>query len=171
VGGEMEKSIIHSYSNKQHEGFLGHAYLGQWVNIGAGTNNSDLKNNYSSVKVDLGGAVVDSGSQFVGLFMGDHSKTGINTMFNTGTVVGVMSNVFGAGFPPRFIPSFVWGGHDGFVEHELEKALETARRVMARRRIEMSSAYERLLRLIFDLTQSERDRMNISPSKKTSPQK
>lgn len=163
VGGEVEKSIVHSYSNKQHDGFLGHAYLGQWINIGAGTNNSDLKNNYSSVKVHLGGTVVDSGSQFVGLFMGDHSKTGINTMFNTGTVVGVMSNVFGAGFPPKFIPSFAWGGSEGLVEHELDKALDTARRVMERRKMKMGPADEKLFRHIFDLTQPERDQMNIKP--------
>ncbi|MFQ5825202.1 MAG: transferase, partial [bacterium] len=164
VGGEMEKSIIHSYSNKQHDGFLGHAYLGQWVNLGAGTNNSDLKNNYNSVKVYVDGTWVDSGSQFVGLFMGDHSKTGTNTMFNTGTVVGVMSNVFGAGYPPKFIPSFAWGGSEGFVKYEVEKALETARRVMVRRNIEMSPAYNKLFRHIFDLTQLERDQINIKPS-------
>ncbi len=159
VGGEVEASIIHSYSNKQHDGFLGHAYLGQWVNLGAGTNNSDLKNNYGTVKVYIDEAWVDSGSMFVGLFMGDHAKAGINTMFNTGTVVGVMSNVFGAGFPPKFIPSFSWGGGEGFVEHELEKALETARLVMRRRGVEMSSAYERLFRNLFELTKPERDKL------------
>ncbi|MFQ5641621.1 MAG: GlmU family protein [bacterium] len=156
VGGEVEESIIHSFSNKQHEGFLGHSYLGQWVNIGADTNNSDLKNNYSHVKVQIDGEMVDSGSQFVGLFMGDHSKTGINTMFNTGTVVGVMSNVFGAGFPPKFIPSFAWGGSEGFVEHDPDKALATARRVMARRKIALSKEYENMLRDVFKLTAHER---------------
>jgi UDP-N-acetylglucosamine diphosphorylase/glucosamine-1-phosphate N-acetyltransferase len=167
IGGEVEESIVHSHSNKQHEGFLGHAYLGQWVNLGADTNNSDLKNNYGSVKVYVDGNWVDSRSQFVGLFMGDHSKSGINTMFNTGTVVGMMSNVFGAGFPPKVIPSFAWGGREGFVEYELEKALDTARRVMARRQIKMSSDYEKLLRHIFDLTKSERDQSNINPGKST----
>ncbi|RMF63700.1 MAG: glucose-1-phosphate thymidylyltransferase [Calditrichaeota bacterium] len=156
VGGEVEGSIIHSHSNKQHEGFLGHAYLGQWVNLGADTNNSDLKNNYGNVKVYVEGELVDSGSQFVGLFMGDHSKTGINTMFNTGTVVGVMSNVFGADFPPKFVPSFAWGGRAGLVEHELEKALQTARAVMARRAVEMSAAQERLFRRLFEMTRAER---------------
>ncbi|NIR48526.1 transferase [candidate division KSB1 bacterium] len=156
VGGEVEESIVHSHTNKQHDGFLGHAYLGQWVNLGADTNNSDLKNNYHPVKVPINGQMVDSGSMFVGLFMGDHSKAGINTMFNTGTVVGPMSNVFGGGFPPKFIPSFAWGGKDGFVEHNLEKALETARRVMARRNIDMSPAYETLFRHVFELTQNER---------------
>jgi UDP-N-acetylglucosamine diphosphorylase/glucosamine-1-phosphate N-acetyltransferase len=157
VGGEVEESIIHSYSNKQHEGFLGHAYLGQWVNIGADTNNSDLKNNYSPVRVFINGTPVDSGSLFVGLFMGDHSKTGINTMFNTGTVVGVMSNVFGAGYPPKYIPSFAWGGAEGLVEHQIERALETARRVMARRKKELFPEEEQVLREVFKRTAHERE--------------
>ena len=152
VGGEVEASIIHSYSNKQHDGFLGHAYLGQWVNLGADTNNSDLKNNYGTVKVTINGEVIDTGLQFVGLFMGDHSKSGINTMFNTGTVVGVMSNVFGAGFPPKEIPSFAWGGADGFVPHDLDKALQTARTVMARRDVELTPAHEKVYRHVYDLT-------------------
>ena len=109
VGGEVEGSIIHSYSNKQHEGFLGHSYIAQWVNIGADTNNSDLKNNYESVKVIINDKEIDSGSMFMGLVMGDHSKTGINSMFNTGSVVGVSCNIFGEGFPPKYIPSFCWG--------------------------------------------------------------
>lgn len=148
VGGEVEDSIIHSYSNKQHGGFLGHAYLGQWVNLGAYTNNSDLKNNYGSVKVHINGQMVDSGSTFVGLFMGDHSKAGINTMFNTGTTVGVMTNVFGAGFPPKHIPSFRWGGSTGVVEHDLEKAIATAKKAMARRKMKMSKAQEDVFRRI-----------------------
>lgn len=156
IGGEVEESIVHGFSNKQHDGFLGHAYIGSWVNVGADTNNSDLKNNYGSVKVYINGAVVDSGSQFVGLFMGDHSKSGINTMFNTGTVVGAMCNVFGGGFPPKAIPSFSWGGADGFVAHDLEKALETARRVMARRDVAMTPAYEALMRFIHRQTEPER---------------
>lgn len=158
VGGEVEESIIHSYSNKQHDGFLGHAYLGQWVNLGADTNNSDLKNNYGNVKIYMNGEMIDSGSMFVGLFMGDHSKAGINTMFNTGTVVGVMSNIFGGSFPPKFIPSFAWGGPESLTEHHLEKSLVTAKRVMSRRKIEMSRNYERLFRNIFELTQIERKR-------------
>lgn len=161
VGGEVEESIIHAFSNKQHEGFLGHAYLGQWVNIGADTNNSDLKNNYSPVRVILDGRAVDSGSLFVGLFMGDHSKTGINTMFNTGTVVGVMSNVFGAGYPPKYIPSFSWGGAEGLTEHKLELALETARRVMARRKRQLTGAEETVLREVFEQTKSERESIGL----------
>ncbi|MCI0695901.1 GlmU family protein [candidate division KSB1 bacterium] len=156
VGGEVEESIIHSYSNKQHEGFLGHAYLGQWVNIGADSNNSDLKNNYSTVKVYVNGEIVDSGSLFVGLTIGDHSKCGINTMFNTGTVVGVMSNVFGAGYPDKFIPSFTWGGLESMEIYEIDKALEVARRVMARRKMALSPAQEQMLRQVFEITASER---------------
>jgi len=150
VGGEVEESIVHSHSNKQHDGFLGHSYLGQWVNLGADTNNSDLKNNYGSVKVWTNGDLVDTGSRFAGVYMGDHSKTGINTMFNTGTSVGVMCNVFGAGFPPKFIPSFSWGGNDGLAEYDFEKALATARIVMQRRGIDLTKEYQNMLRHIFD---------------------
>lgn len=152
VGGEIEASIIHSHSNKQHDGFLGHSYLGMWCNLGADTNNSDLKNNYGKVKVYVNGEMVDSNSQFVGLTMGDHSKSGINTMFNTGTVVGVSSNVFGAGFPPKYIPSFAWGGAEGIVVYDIEKSLDVARRVMARRKVEMTKADETLLRRVFEMT-------------------
>jgi UDP-N-acetylglucosamine diphosphorylase/glucosamine-1-phosphate N-acetyltransferase len=159
VGGEVEESIIHSYSNKQHDGFLGHAYLGMWVNLGADTNNSDLKNNYGTVKVHVDGEMVDSGSLFVGLFMGDHSKSGINTMFNTGTVVGVSCNVYGGGFPPKFIPSFTWGGAEGLVEYRLEEAIETARAVMGRRKIELTPANEELLGKIFGDTTQDRARL------------
>jgi len=158
VGGEVEASIVHSYSNKQHDGFLGHSYLGMWVNLGADTNNSDLKNNYSSVKVTINGHAVDSGSQFVGLTMGDHSKSGINTMFNTGTVVGVGCNVYGGGFPPKYIPSFCWGGSEELVTYELGKCLEVARKVMARRKIQMSPAEERLFRTVFEMTRAEREK-------------
>ncbi len=149
VGGEVEESIIHSYSNKQHDGFLGHAYLGMWVNLGADTNNSDLKNNYGNVKVYVNGEMIDSGSMFVGLTMGDHSKSGINTMFNTGTVVGVCCNVYGGGFPHKFVPSFSWGGAEGMVEHRLEEALETARKVMGRRKISLTAEDEKLLTAIY----------------------
>lgn len=156
IGGEVEASIIHSYSNKQHEGFLGHSYLGQWVNIGADSNNSDLKNNYGSVKVYIDGEMVDSGMMLVGLTMGDHAKCGINTMFNTGGVVGVMSNVFGAGYSPKFIPSFTWGGIEQTALYEWDKALDTGRRVMKRRGIEMSAAQEKMLHEVFSITENER---------------
>lgn len=156
VGGEVEESIIHSYSNKQHDGFLGHSYLGMWCNLGADTNTSDLKNNYGSVRVVLNGREVDSGMQFVGLTMGDHSKSGINTMFNTGTVVGVSSNVYGAGFPPKTIPSFCWGGAEGLQQFDPDKALDVARRVMLRRSVTMTAADEALLRRVFAVTGNER---------------
>ena len=151
IGGEIEESIVHAYSNKQHEGFIGHAYIGEWCNFGADTNNSDLKNNYSNVKVQINDTLVDSGSMFVGLFMGDHSKTGINTMLNTGTVVGVGCNVYGGDFPPRLIPSFHWGGGTGpTVKYDFDKIMETAQNVMDRRDIELTDALLRLYRNIYD---------------------
>ncbi len=156
VGGEVEGAIIHAYSNKQHDGFLGHAYLGMWVNLGADTNNSDLKNNYGNVKMVIDGNTVDTGSMFMGLVMGDHSKSSINSMFNTGTVVGVSSNVFGSGFPPKSIPSFAWGGAEGLSTYDLDKALEVARRVMGRRKIELSGVEEKVLRTVFAETGKER---------------
>ena len=156
VGGEVEGSIFHGYSNKQHDGFIGHSYICEWVNLGADTNNSDLKNNYGNVKVHINGQLMDSGNMFVGLFMGDHSKSGINTMFNTGTVVGISSNVFGPGFPPKFIPSFSWGGADKLVEYSVEKAVETAKIVMKRRKVEMTSKYEEHFKKLFAETALER---------------
>jgi len=156
VGGEVEESIIHSHSNKQHDGFLGHSYLARWVNLGADTNTSDLKNNYANVRVLLNGESIDTGSPFVGLTMGDHSKSGINTMFNTGTVVGVSSNVFGSGYPPKAVPSFTWGGAEGMSTYRLDKSLEVAKRVMARRKVSLSSVEETVMRKVFDLTREER---------------
>lgn len=157
VGGELESTIMHSYSNKQHDGFLGHSYLGAWVNCGAGTVTSDLKNNYSSVKVYVNGEPVDSGMQFVGVTIGDHSKTAINSTFNTGTVIGVSSNIFGTGFPPKYVPSFSWGAAgETFTTYNIEKALGVAGKVMIRRDIELSDQEEKLFRKIFDLTSDER---------------
>lgn len=162
VGGEVEESIIHGYSNKQHAGFLGHSYLGAWVNLGAGTNNSDLKNNYGTVKVTLGSEQVDTGLQFVGLTMGDHSKTAINSMFNTGTVVGVCCNIFGFGFPPKYVPSFSWGAAgETFTTFAIDRAIDVARRVMARRSIELTASEGKLFRKIFDLTMEERRRRGM----------
>ncbi|MFH1526913.1 MAG: GlmU family protein [Bacteroidota bacterium] len=161
VGGEVEESIIHSYSNKQHDGFLGHAYLGSWVNLGADTNNSDLKNNYGSIKVIINDEQIDSGSQFVGLTMGDHSKSAINTMFNTGTVVGVSCNIFGSGFPDKYIPSFSWGGSEQKTTYALDRSLEVAKRVMERRKIEFTEADERLFNKVFDLTREERKKRGM----------
>lgn len=161
VGGEVEDSIIHSYSNKQHDGFLGHAYLGSWVNLGADTNNSDLKNNYGSVKVVINDEQIDSGSMFVGLTMGDHSKSSINTMFNTGTVVGVSANVFGSGFPPKYVPSFTWGGSDSLTSYALDRSIDVAKRVMERRKIAFTEIDERVFRKVFDLTKEERRRRGM----------
>lgn len=156
VGGEIEASIILSHSNKQHEGFLGHAYLGSWVNLGASTNNSDLKNNYSSVSVLIKGKNVDTHSQFVGLIMGDHSKTAINSMFNTGTIAGVSCNIFGAGFPARYIPSFSWGGSDFLRNYDIEKCIEVAQVVLGRRKLQLTLAEEQLLRAVYEETKHEK---------------
>lgn len=156
VGGEVEESIIHSYSNKQHEGFLGHAYLCQWVNLGADTNNSDLKNNYSNVKAIINDELIDTGSTFVGLIMGDHSKTGINTMFNTATVVGVGCNIYGSGFPPKYIPSFSWGGSESLSTYRPVKFAEAAQKVMARRNIILTESDRNLFKHVFELTKNER---------------
>ena len=156
VGGEVEESIIHSCSNKQHDGFLGHAYLGSWVNLGADTNNSDLKNNYGIVKVIINDEQIDSGSMFVGLTMGDHSKSSINTMFNTGTVVGVSTNIFGTGFPNKYVPSFGWGGSDSMTTYKVEKSMEVAKRVTGRRKIDFTNVDEKLFRKVYDLTKDER---------------
>jgi UDP-N-acetylglucosamine diphosphorylase/glucosamine-1-phosphate N-acetyltransferase len=140
VGGEVNNSVIFGYSNKGHDGFLGNSVLGEWCNIGADSNNSNLKNNYDQVKLwsYVRGGFERTGEQFCGLMMADHSKCGINTMFNTGTVVGVSANIFGPGFPPTFVPSFSWGGADGFQEYRLSKAMETANLVMERRGMQLS---------------------------------
>jgi UDP-N-acetylglucosamine diphosphorylase/glucosamine-1-phosphate N-acetyltransferase len=162
VGGELEASIIQSYSNKQHEGFLGHSYLGSWVNIGADTNTSDLKNTYGNVRVRLGEEEIDTGLQFVGLTMGDHSKTGINMMFDTGTMAGISCNLYGPGLPPKYLPSFSWGEKNALTVYDLDKSVETARRVMARRDVKMSEVYEKLFRAVFLLTEPDRRRAGIS---------
>lgn len=155
VGGEIEASILERYANKQHEGFLGHSYISSWCNLGADTNTSDLKNNYSTIRMRVNGKEIDTKMQFLGLLMGEHSKSGINTMFNTGTVVGTSSNIFGAGFPPRTIGSFQWGGAEGFVRYDLEKALEVARIVMKRRGITLSAEYEAMFRAAYQQAESE----------------
>jgi len=161
VGGEVEASILHGYTNKQHDGFLGHSYLGEWCNLGAGTNNSDLKNNYSNVRVTLGGETVDSGHMFVGVTMGNHTKSGIGTNFNTGTVVGSFCNIFGGGFPPKCIPSFSWGGADGLVTYRVDKAITLARMVMARRGVEFGPIEEGIMHAVFERTAQERKRAGV----------
>jgi len=149
VGGEVENSIILGYANKQHDGFLGHSYLGRWVNLGADTNTSDLKNNYGTIRVTQNGREINTGRIFLGTLFGDHAKTGINTMLNTGSVIGVAANVFGGGFPAKSIPPFAWGGFDDGAVYRLDEAIDVARRVMARRGIELTPADETLLRYLF----------------------
>jgi UDP-N-acetylglucosamine diphosphorylase/glucosamine-1-phosphate N-acetyltransferase len=158
AGGEVNNSIIMGYSNKAHDGFLGNSVIGEWCNLGAGTNNSNLKNNYADVKVwsYITEKFEDSGQQFCGLVMGDHSKCGINTMFNTGTVVGVSANIFGSGFPRTFIPSFAWGGAGGFTTFLMAKALEVAQRVMERRNIKLTDADSKIMEEVFNITSKYR---------------
>lgn len=146
VGGEIENSIVLSYSNKQHDGYLGHSYLGSWVNLGADTNTSDLKNDYSNVKVFPENEEIDTGSMFVGLLMGDHSKSAINTQFNTGTVVGVSCNIFDSGFPPKWIPNFCWGGASGMQHYRSDRAIDVAQKVMQRRKMDLLPSEESLLK-------------------------
>lgn len=159
MGGEINNSVVLGYSNKAHEGFLGNSVIGTWCNLGADSNNSNLKNNYDEVKLWHYGThrFEKTGLQFCGLIMGDHSKCGINTMFNTGTVVGVACNVFGAGFPRNFIPDFAWGGAAGFVTHKPEQAMATVRRVFERRKKNLSEAEEQMLRSVFDMTKALRN--------------
>lgn len=151
VGGEIEGSIIQAYSNKQHDGFLGHSYIGEWVNIGADTNNSDLKNNYAPVKMYSypEDKAVNTKMQFLGVIIGDHSKTGINTMFNTGCVVGLGCNLYGADLFSGFVPSFSWGTAHSLVEYQIEKFIETARIVKGRRDLDLSSQEIDLLNSCF----------------------
>ena len=169
VGGEVEGSIIHGYSNKQHDGFLGHSYIGEWCNLGAGTNNSDLKNNYSNVRVKIAGESVDTGHMFVGLTMGDHSKSGIGTNFNTGTVVGSGCNIFGGGYPPKAIPSFSWGGADGLVTYDVEKCIAVARTVTGRRGVEFGPIEEAAMRAIFERTADERRQAGVNDATPAAP--
>lgn len=152
IGGEVSNSVLFGYSNKGHDGFLGNSVLGEWCNLGADTNNSNLKNNYEEVKLwsyEKEG-FVKTGLQFCGLMMGDHSKSGINTMFNTGTVVGVSANIFGSGFPRNFVPSFSWGGASGFTTYVTKKAFDTAKIVMSRRNVEFTDEDAAIMEHIFE---------------------
>ena len=158
IGGEVKNSILFANSNKGHDGFLGDSVLGEWCNIGADSNNSNLKNNYEEVKLwsyETEG-FAKTGLQFCGLMMGDHSKCGINTMFNTGTVVGVSTNIFGSGFPRNFVPSFSWGGAGGFATYVTKKAFETAKLVMGRRNIDFDETESAILEHIFEETKKWR---------------
>ena len=159
VGGEVNNSVLMSYSNKGHDGFLGNSVLGEWCNIGADTNNSNLKNNYAEVRLwsEQAGRFEKTGLQFCGLIMGDHSKCGINTMFNTGTIVGVSANIFGAGFPRNFVPSFAWGGSAGYSTYQLPKVFEVAEKVMMRRGVPFDDTEKAILQQVFELTSEQRN--------------
>ncbi|HRN34661.1 MAG TPA: putative sugar nucleotidyl transferase [Saprospiraceae bacterium] len=154
VGGEVNNSIFQGFSNKGHEGYLGNSVIGEWCNFGADTNASNLKNTYKKVKIYnyRQNISIDSGLLFLGLIMGDHSKSGINTMFNTGTVVGVFANIFGTGFPPGHIPSFSWGGAEHMEPYQFEKAIEVAEAVMSRKNQHLTPEYKAILRHIYDNT-------------------
>lgn len=158
VGGEVSNSVLQGYSNKGHDGFIGNTVMGEWCNLGADTNTSNLKNNYSQVRIyDFATeTMANTGLTFCGLIMGDHSKCSINTMFNTGTVVGVGANVFGGSFPPKHIPSYSWGGSEGFVEYNFDKMIATARQVYARRGILLSDTIEKMLLNVFEMTANHR---------------
>lgn len=160
IGGEVSGSVLFGYSNKGHDGYLGNSVLGEWCNLGANTNNSNLKNDHSNVKLHsyATNSLQDSGLTFCGLFMGDYSKAGISTMFNTGTVVGVHVNVFGGGFQPKHIPSFSWGGKaDGFTEYRFEKAVAVAKDTVHRRGLSFDQTDEDILLEIFNQTRAHRE--------------
>jgi UDP-N-acetylglucosamine diphosphorylase/glucosamine-1-phosphate N-acetyltransferase len=160
VGGEVSASVIFGYSNKAHDGFLGCSVIGEWCNLGADSNTSNLKNNYDFVKLwsHAEKGYVNTGLQFCGLMMGDHSKCSINTMFNTGTVVDVSSNVFGEGFPKHYIPSFTWGGFEGAETYKFDKAIETASRVLGRRDIPLDQIELDILKHVFAITATLREK-------------
>ena len=155
----MSNCVIFGYSNKGHDGYLGNSVLGEWCNLGANTNNSNLKNDHTFVKLHsyVNGNLENTGLMFCGLFMGDYSKAGISTMFNTGTVVGVSVNVFGAGFQPKHIPSYSWGGHaEGFSEYRFDKALAVAKDTVSRRGVFFDETDEKRMREVFELTKNQR---------------
>ena len=153
VGGEVNNIVIFGYSNKGHEGFVGNSVIGEWCNLGADTNSSNLKNNYANVKLwnYRLSKFVDTGLQFCGLIMGDHSKSAINTQFNTGTVVGVAANIFKTGFPPNLVKSFSWGGMNGDESYQLDKVLEVMEKVMQRRKVDLTDVDKSIISHIYDI--------------------
>ncbi|MDR1114305.1 MAG: hypothetical protein LBL50_04365 [Candidatus Margulisbacteria bacterium] len=167
IGGEVENSTLLGYINKQHDGFLGHSYLGEWVNLGAGTENSDLKNNYHPIKVQINaGRRINSDLQFVGCCLGDHTKTGIKTMLSAGSVIGCFNNIYGAGFQPKYLPPFVWNDNSAPpVEHQPEQALQTAKIVMARRGFELSREQEKIYRQVWQNSAKERKLLKIQEAR------
>jgi UDP-N-acetylglucosamine diphosphorylase/glucosamine-1-phosphate N-acetyltransferase len=152
VGGEVHNSIFHSYSNKAHDGFVGNSLIGQWCNLGADTNTSNLKNNYSTIRINRWDdrQEIETGQQFIGTIMGDHSKTAINTQLNTGTVCGVSCNIFSDEFPPKLIPSFSWVGSNVIQTYKLDKAFEAMEAMMARREVELTDTYKQMMSSIFE---------------------
>ena len=159
IGGEVNNAVLFAYSNKGHEGFLGHSVLGEWCNLGADTNTSNLKNNYAPVRLwsYKTEGFAKTGLQFCGLMMGDHSKCGINTMFNTGTVIGVSANIFGSGYPRNFVPSFSWGGSSGFTTFLTKKAFEVATAMMKRRGVAFDEKEQHILEKVYELTRKWRN--------------
>jgi UDP-N-acetylglucosamine diphosphorylase/glucosamine-1-phosphate N-acetyltransferase len=162
VGGEVSNAVIFGYSNKAHDGYIGNTVIGEWCNLGADTNTSNLKNNYSIVKIwnYVKEDYQSTDRQFCGSIIGDHCKTSINTMLNTGTVIGVGSNIFGGGFPPKFIPCFSWGGPDGLEEFDIEKNIEVAVIVMKRQNVTLTHADKNILRQVFSITAHHRNRVS-----------
>ncbi len=154
VGGEVNNAVMFGYSSKAHDGYLGNSVIGEWCNLGADTNTSNLKNTYEEVKLwdYTKSSFAKTGLQFLGLIMGDHSKCAINTMFNTGTVVGVSANIFGAGFPRNFIPSYSWGGPQGYETYDIKKAFHTAERVLDRRNITLLDDDRAILKHVYNIT-------------------
>jgi len=154
VGGEVSNVVFHSYSNKAHDGYAGNSVFGQWCNLGADTNTSNLKNNYSTVRFRNweSGEEVDTGQQFIGTIMGDHSKTGINAMLNTGTLCGVCCNLFSDGYPPKYVPSFSWVSGKDVVPYHFEKAIDAMEKMMQRRDVELTPDYKELMHSIFKST-------------------
>jgi len=161
IGGEVSRSVFQGYSNKQHSGYLGTSFVGSWVNLGAATDNSDLKNNYRPVDVTMNGKKINSGDLHVGAFIGDFTRTAIHTRLNSGTVIGVCCNIFGTDFPVKGIPAFTWFGSDGYREYRLEKALETICTVMSRRGKKLTPVLETLLREIFNSTKEARKQVGV----------
>lgn len=158
IAGEVEESIFYAYSNKHHDGFVGHSYVGEWVNLAALTTTSDLKNTYGQIKVQLEGKEVDTCELKVGSFIGDHTKTGIGTLLDAGCIMGVACNVFGGNIASKYIPSFSWGGKEGFTENRLNKVVEVERVVMERRKVKQTQMDRDLLEKVYKLTAKERKR-------------
>lgn len=159
VGGEVGNVVFFNHSNKGHDGYLGNSVIGNWCNFGADTNSSNLKNNYSFISIwnEHEKKSEATNCQFLGIIMGDHSKSGINTMFNTGTVVSVSCNIYGGGFPEKFIPAFSWGGSEGFTTYHLEKAIDTANKMMARRHLSLTEHEVEVLKYVFEKTAEQRE--------------